>query len=124
MVSCNAAHHNGRILVARESAAAPGSLNEQQYSGTGELVDMWEPIAGPDAVQTPAEVYAALAAEGLGVRYLRVPVTDGKAPSAGDIDAIMRQVGSAPCVVLARRRLSNSMSMLGECWALQSPWRT
>jgi hypothetical protein len=94
MVSCNAAHHNGRILVARESAAAPGSLtNEQQYSGTGELVDMWEPIAGPGAVQTPAEVYAALAAEGLGVRYLRVPVTDGKAPSAGDIDAIMRQVG-------------------------------
>jgi hypothetical protein len=54
---------------------------------------MWEPISGPDAVQTPAEVYGALAAvEGLGVRYLRVPVTDGKAPQAGDIDAIFRQV--------------------------------
>jgi hypothetical protein len=61
---------------------------------------MWEPIAGPDAVQTPAEVYAALAAEGLGVRYLRVPVTDGKAPSAGDIDAIMRQVGCVVSILL------------------------
>ncbi|KAF6255732.1 inositol hexakisphosphate-domain-containing protein [Scenedesmus sp. NREL 46B-D3] len=93
-VLAEAAHHNGRILVARESAAAPGSLTEQHHSGTGELVDMWEAVAGPGAVQTPAEVYAALAAEGLRVRYLRVPVTDGKAPSAGDIDAIMRQVAS------------------------------
>lgn len=82
--------------MARESAAAPGSLPSEHavhYSGTGEVVDMWEPVDGPDAVQTPAEVYAALAGEGLGVHYLRVPVTDGKAPSAGDIDAIMRQVG-------------------------------
>jgi hypothetical protein len=66
---------------------------------------MWEPIAGPDAVQTPAEVYAALAAEGLGVRYLRVPVTDGKAPSAGDIDAIMRQVGLLALIIVCRRGL-------------------
>jgi hypothetical protein len=91
--------------VARESAAAPGTLTAENYSGTGELVDMWEPIAGPDAVQTPAEVYAALAAEGLGVRYLRVPVTDGKAPSAGDIDAIMRQVGLLALIIVCRRGL-------------------
>ncbi|WIA11258.1 hypothetical protein OEZ85_011384 [Tetradesmus obliquus] len=94
-VLAEADHHSGRILVARESAAAPGSLPSEHavhYSGTGEVVDMWEPVDGPDAVQTPAEVYAALAGEGLGVHYLRVPVTDGKAPSAGDIDAIMRQV--------------------------------
>jgi hypothetical protein len=54
---------------------------------------MWETIKGPDAVQTPAEVYAALAQEGLAVRYLRVPVTDGKAPQPCDIDNIIRQVG-------------------------------
>lgn len=53
---------------------------------------MWEPIKGPDAVQTPAEVYAMLAREGLAVRYLRVPVTDGKAPQPCDIDAIIKQV--------------------------------
>jgi hypothetical protein len=54
---------------------------------------MWEPIKGPDAVQTPAEVYASLAREGLAVRYLRVPVTDGKAPQPCDIDEIVKQVG-------------------------------
>lgn len=53
---------------------------------------MWEPIKGPDAVQTPAEVYAMLSREGLAVRYLRVPVTDGKAPQPCDIDAIIKQV--------------------------------
>lgn len=59
---------------------------------SGELVDMWETIQSPDAVQTPAEVYASLAREGLAVRYLRVPVTDGKAPQPCDIDAIVKQV--------------------------------
>lgn len=53
---------------------------------------MWETIQSPDAVQTPAEVYASLAREGLAVRYLRVPVTDGKAPQPCDIDAIVKQV--------------------------------
>jgi hypothetical protein len=57
---------------------------------------MWEPIKGPDAVQTPAEVYASLAREGLAVRYLRVPVTDGKAPQPCDIDEIVKQVGVRP----------------------------
>lgn len=86
-----AAQHNGRILVARESAVAPGSAFDNP-TGTGELIDMWEAISGADAVQTPAEVYAKLRAEGLPVRYLRVPVTDGRAPQPGDIDAIIKQV--------------------------------
>lgn len=86
-----AAHHGGRILVARESAAPQGSMLADHT--TGELVDMWEAVASPDAVQTPAEVYASLAAEGLAVRYLRVPVTDGRAPQPCDIDAIIKQVG-------------------------------
>lgn len=70
------------MLVARESAAPGGA--------TGQLFDVWEPVLGPEAVQTPAEVYATLP----GVTYLRVPVTDGRAPQLCDIDAIMRQVGS------------------------------
>lgn len=74
-------------------------------------MDMWEPVDGPDAVQTPAEVYAALAGEGLGVHYLRVPVTDGKAPSAGDIDAIMRQVGLQCCLGFCRLLLQYMQCM-------------
>lgn len=98
---CAAEQYGGRILVARESAAAPGKNGGRNPFGaddqpldnpTGELVDMWEPIKGPDAVQTPAEVYNMLAREGLAVRYLRVPVTDGKAPQPCDVDAIVEQV--------------------------------
>eukprot|EP00879_Flechtneria_rotunda_P018628 GHRR01019549.1.p1 GENE.GHRR01019549.1~~GHRR01019549.1.p1 ORF type:complete len:942 (+),score=356.76 GHRR01019549.1:158-2983(+) len=89
-VLAEAAHYGGRILVARESAAAAdGSI---EMSSTGELVDMWEPISGASAVQTPAEVYEGLAQKGLAVRYLRVPVTDGRAPQAVDVDAILQQV--------------------------------
>lgn len=98
--SCTAAQHNGRILVARESAAAPGAVTEMS-TGTGELVDMWEAISSPNAVQTPAEVYATLRAEGLPVRYLRVPVTDGRAPHPVDIDAIILQVGAMHGAMLA-----------------------
>lgn len=58
-----AAHYGGRILVARESAISGG--------GVGELIDTWEPVASPDAVQTPAEVYRALRAEGHRVTYFR-----------------------------------------------------
>ena len=41
----------------------------------------WEEIDHPDAVQTPADVYGSLAHEGFAVKYVRVPVTDGTAPS-------------------------------------------
>eukprot|EP00878_Enallax_costatus_P006221 GHUV01006524.1.p1 GENE.GHUV01006524.1~~GHUV01006524.1.p1 ORF type:complete len:1656 (+),score=579.22 GHUV01006524.1:267-5234(+) len=93
-VLAEAAQHNGDILVARESALAPGAALDNA-TATGELIDMWETVASPDAVQTPAEVYAKLRAEGLPVRYLRVPVTDGRAPQPGDIDAIIRQAHEA-----------------------------
>ncbi|KIY98140.1 hypothetical protein MNEG_9823 [Monoraphidium neglectum] len=58
-----AAHYGGRILVARESAISGG--------GIGELIDTWEPVASPGDVQTPAEVYRALRAEGHRVNYCR-----------------------------------------------------
>lgn len=106
-----AAQHNGRILVARESAVAPGCALDNA-TGTGELVDMWEAISSADAVQTPAEVYAKLRAEGLAVRYLRVPVTDGRAPQPGDIDAIIKQVGlHTSYMALAHELYSDYMLM-------------
>jgi hypothetical protein len=79
------AHYGGRILVARESAISGG--------GSGELIDAWEPVASPDAVQTPAEVYRTLRAEGHRVQYVRVPVTDGRAPAPEDVDVILAKVG-------------------------------
>lgn len=45
------------------------------------LTCRWEEIDHPDAVQTPAEVYSSLAHQGFAVKYVRVPVTDGTAPS-------------------------------------------
>jgi hypothetical protein len=89
LLYCRAAHYGGRILVARESAISGG--------GSGELIDAWEPLASADAVQTPAEVYRGLRAEGHRVQYFRIPVTDGRAPAPEDIDSIMEKVGGAGC---------------------------
>ncbi|KAI8474087.1 MAG: inositol hexakisphosphate-domain-containing protein [Monoraphidium minutum] len=86
-VLAEAAHYGGRILVARESSISGG--------GIGELIDTWEPVASPDAVQTPAEVYRGLRAEGHRVTYCRVPVTDGRAPAPEDIDVILEMARAA-----------------------------
>jgi hypothetical protein len=47
----------------------------------GVLQDGWEPLVGPQSVQTPAMVYQQLRGQGFHVTYYRVPVTDGTAPS-------------------------------------------
>eukprot|EP00775_Hariotina_reticulata_P011247 gene11247-11396_t len=70
-------------------------LKQDVLAEAGELIDMWETLSGASAVQTPAEVYASLAAEGFPVQYLRVPVTDGRAPQPCDIDAVVQQVRAA-----------------------------
>lgn len=80
-----AARYGGRVLVARESAISGG--------GQGELIDTWEAVAGPSAIQTPAEVYAMLRQEGYRVGYGRVPVTDGTAPQPEDMDVVFDKVG-------------------------------
>eukprot|EP00803_Ostreobium_quekettii_P003854 evm.model.scf_787.5 EVM.evm.TU.scf_787.5 scf_787:45503-61553(+) len=83
----------GKILVARETPS-DGSI--------GCLVDVWERVGGAEAVQTPAEVYSTLQAEGFLVRYYRVPVTDGTPPRPEDVDALvehLRDCGpSAPLI--------------------------
>jgi hypothetical protein len=124
-VLAEAARYGGRILVQRESApsstaSAGGALPSTQPSGRGEVVDCWEAVSGPHAVQTPAEVYAALAEEGLGVRYVRVPVTDGRAPSPEDIDtmrsAVLEAGPSMPIVAncqLGAGRTTTAMVIAG-----------
>uniref|UniRef100_A0A7S3QUH6 Tyrosine specific protein phosphatases domain-containing protein n=1 Tax=Dunaliella tertiolecta TaxID=3047 RepID=A0A7S3QUH6_DUNTE len=79
-VLAEALRHGGHILVAHES------FERGHY---GQLFDTWEEIDHPDAVQTPANVYSSLAHEGFAVKYVRVPVTDGTAPSYADFDAMV-----------------------------------
>lgn len=57
--------------------------------------------AGPNAVQTPQEVYEQLSAEGYRVRYYRVPLTDGATPKVQYI--LNCDVIATPLICLAKR---------------------
>eukprot|EP00798_Chlamydomonas_sp_ICE-L_P005785 gene5785-5992_t len=59
------------------------------------LYDHWEPVSQVD-VQTPQEVYAELIADGYDVDYLRVPVTDEKAPKDGDFESLIERLWLVP----------------------------
>ena len=47
-------------------------------------------------VQTPAEVYAELAKDGYDVDYLRVPITDEKAPKGDDFESLISRCWAPP----------------------------
>jgi len=78
-VLAEVARYGGRVLVSRE-------LDD------GQLVSVWEQCT---SVQTPKEVFEALVAEGYQLQYLRVPVTDERAPKAEDCDTIARCCATA-----------------------------
>ena len=42
-------------------------------------------LEGPNAIQTSKDVYVQLALEGYNIDYLRVPMTDEKAPKVGSM---------------------------------------
>ena len=46
-------------------------------------------------VQTPLEVFKGLELEGFPIEYVRVLVTDGKAPKSSDFDALAIKIASA-----------------------------
>lgn len=71
-----AALYDGSILVAHE---------DDQF----QVVEDWEPVTEVD-VQTPLEVYEELKRDGFNVDYLRVPITDEKAPMGDDFEILMR----------------------------------
>ena len=71
-----AALYDGSILVAHE---------DDQF----QVVEDWEPVTEVD-VQTPLEVYEELTRDGFNVDYLRVPITDEKAPMGDDFEILMR----------------------------------
>ncbi|GLI60364.1 hypothetical protein VaNZ11_002488 [Volvox africanus] len=55
------------------------------------LYDHWEPVTAMD-VQTPNEVYAELRADGYSIDYMRIPVTDEKAPKDSDFDVLISRL--------------------------------
>lgn len=73
---------NNQILVAHES-------DDMQ------VLDHWEPVTESD-VQTPNEVYAELIADGYDIDYLRVPITDEKAPKDRDFELLIHRIWSVP----------------------------
>ena len=75
-VLAEASLYDGSILVAHE---------DDQF----QVVEDWEPVTEVD-VQTPLEVYEELARDGFNVHYLRVPITDEKAPMGDDFEVLMR----------------------------------
>ena len=127
-VLAEAAAAGGRVLVAREvvGGGGGGGHHGQQRAapqpaaaaaaavpgGTSSVIDTWEPVTGPGAVQTPREVYlgaAAAAAAGMdcgagsgtaapapALTYVRVPLTDGAAPRPAAFDALVSAVAGAP----------------------------
>ena len=56
---------------------------------------MWEGVTESD-VQTPREVYRELVADGYGVDYVRVPVTDEKAPKEADFEQLLQRLWTTP----------------------------
>lgn len=69
--------YDGSVLIAHE---------DDQF----QVVEDWEAVTEVD-VQTPAEVYEELVRDGYDVKYLRVPVTDEKAPSGSDFEEMMEK---------------------------------
>lgn len=67
-----------------------GSLLLADETSDGRVVDVWETVE-EGAVLTSKEVYQHCAVEGLRVDYLRVPITDEKAPVERDIDTLTRR---------------------------------
>lgn len=75
-VLAEASLYDGSVLVAHE---------DDQF----QVVEDWEPVTEVD-VQTPLEVYEELTRDGFNVHYVRVPITDEKAPMGDDFEVLMR----------------------------------
>jgi hypothetical protein len=77
-----AAQYGDQILVADE---------DDQF----QVLQHWEPVTEVD-VLTPLEVYKGLTEDGYNVEYLRVPITDEKAPKDDDFEALINRCWSPP----------------------------
>jgi protein-tyrosine phosphatase len=89
-----AAGNQHSVLVTRERIDA-----ETGSSGSKQRVidEEWEKIdpSDPNSVLTTADIFASLAREGYPIEYVRIPITDGRAPRLNDIDDIVSQAAFA-----------------------------
>lgn len=76
--------------VLSEASIYDGSIMVAHEDDQFQVVEDWEPVTEVD-VQTPAEVYEELLHDGYDVDYLRVPVTDEKAPMGNDFEILMKK---------------------------------
>jgi hypothetical protein len=82
------------ILAEAERTGGRMLLHKEEYNpiaGHSDIIGYWEVISAED-VQTPAEVYAGLRAEGYNLDYQRIPLTRERAALTADVDAIHRRL--------------------------------
>ena len=84
-----------KMDVLSESENYGGSIMVAHEDDQFQVVEDWEPVSLVD-VQTPAEVYAELIADGYDIDYLRVPITDEKAPKGDDFEVLIDRCWSPP----------------------------
>ncbi|KAG0594286.1 hypothetical protein M758_UG064500 [Ceratodon purpureus] len=85
------------ILAEAERTGGRMLLHKEEFNpitGHSDIIGYWEVISTED-VQTPAEVYAGLRAEGYNLDYQRIPLTRERAALTADVDAIHRRLDEA-----------------------------
>ncbi|KAF6164665.1 hypothetical protein GIB67_035100 [Kingdonia uniflora] len=80
--------------ILREAERYSNAIMVIHETDNDQIFDAWEHVHS-EAIQTPLDVYRSLKAEGLPIKYARVPITDGKAPKSSDFDTLARNIISA-----------------------------
>ncbi|XP_021661045.1 uncharacterized protein LOC110650395 isoform X2 [Hevea brasiliensis] len=80
--------------ILREAERYGGAIMVIHETDDGQIFDAWEHV-NSDSVKTPLEVFKCLEADGLPIKYARVPITDGKAPKSSDFDTLAANIASA-----------------------------
>ncbi|KAK2078696.1 hypothetical protein QBZ16_003536 [Prototheca wickerhamii] len=84
-----------KLDVLHEAALYGNQILVAEEDDSFQVVQAWQPVSEAD-VQTPAEVYHELVEDGYDIDYLRVPVTDEKAPKSRDFDTLTRRCWNPP----------------------------
>lgn len=77
-------------------------LHREEYNPItcrSDIIGYWE-VIGHDDVQSPAEMYAGLRAEGYNIDYQRIPLTRERAALTSDVDAIHRRLDEYVFLIL------------------------
>ncbi|KAK9861491.1 hypothetical protein WJX84_004658 [Apatococcus fuscideae] len=84
-----------RADVLREAEQYDGQVLLAHENDDFQVIEEWEPVTKAN-VQTPLDVYKCLNEEGYSLEYLRVPVTDEKAPKERDFVVLQRRIWDKP----------------------------